>query len=519
MSRTKSTIQNLLYAITGQALGLVASFIARIVFVKILSSEYLGLNSLFTNILTVLSFAELGFGTAITYSLYRPLEENDEEKVKTLMRLFKIIYIIVGITIFILGILITPFLSFFIKDMPDINNINLIYILFVINTSVSYFFSYKRTLIIADQHRYIATFYRYICYILLNIIQILVLIITKKYILYLVTQIIMTIVENILVSRKADKMYPYLKSKKVKSIDAKLKKDIFANTKAMMMHKIGGIVVNSTDNILISKFVSLSAVGIYSNYLLITTALNTITSQLYNSLSASIGNLCVSESTEKQYNIFKKIDFLGFWIFSFSTICLMTLLNPFIKLWVGEEYLFSMPITILIVIMYYLKGMRQSVLTFREALGLFYKDRYKAIIEAIVNLVVSILLSFKYGVAGIFMGTIISSITVCIWIEALILFKYGFNKNVLEYFKNYFIYLVFTIITALITYYISSLVKTQFLIAELIIKLLICLIIPNMLIVLLYRNTEEFSYFKTLIITLKDKIFNYKTLIKTTKKN
>lgn len=500
MSRVKSTIKNMNYAIIGQVAGLIIQFISRIVFVRILSSEYLGLNGLFTNILTMLSFAELGFGTAITYSLYGPLANKEIEKIKSLMWLFKKVYIVVGSIVMLAGIVLTPFLSFFINEIPEISNIKLIYLLFVINTAISYFYSYKRTLIIADQNRYIATIYRYVCYFIMNLIQIIILLVTKNYILYLVIQVMFTLIENILVSIKADKMYPYLKDNNIKQLDKETKNEIIKNTKAMMMHKIGSIVVNSTDNIIISKFVGLVSVGIYSNYFTVKQALNLITSQLYNSLSASIGNLCVEDDIERQYKTFKKINFITFWIFSFSSICCMVLFTPFIKIWVGSDYLFNELTTLAIVIVYYLTGMRKSVLTFRESMGLFYKDRWKSIIEAFVNLIVSIILARKFGVLGVFLGTIISSITVCIWIEVFVLFKYGFNMSTRYYFRDYFKYSLFSIIVGVLTYYICYIINPSILVMEFIIKGLVCLIVPNILLILVFYKTEEFQYFWNLAL-------------------
>lgn len=500
MSRTKSSLINFIFAMIGQGIGLVVSFIARIFFVKILGSEYLGLNGLFTNILTVLSLAELGVGNAITYSLYKPLAENDINKCNLLMQLYKKIYIIIGITILILGISLTPFLSIFIKEIPKIPNINLIYILFVLNTAISYFYSYKRNLIIADQNRYIATIYRYGFYILLNIFQIIYLLLVKDYIGFLVIQIITTLLENILVSIKANKMYPYLREKKQFKLDNDTKKEIFNNTKAMMMHKIGGVIVNSTDNIILSRFVGLVAVGIYSNYYLIISALNLIFGQIFSSLTASIGNLCASSKKEKQFEIFKHINFLTFWIFSFSTISLLILFNPFIELWVGKEYIFNFDIVLILAINFYISGLRKSVLTFREASGLFQKDKYKSIIEAIINLVTSIILAIKFGTFGVFLGTFISSVTTCVWIEPYVLYKYGFNKKLSLYFRTYFKQLSLTILIAIVTYLLCSIIKFNIYISFTI-KALICLIIPNTILYLIYRKTENFQYFY-------DKIFS-----------
>lgn len=497
-TRTVSTIKNLVWAFIGQGVGLIVSFISRIFFLKILGSEYLGLNGLFTNILTVLSLAELGIGTAIIYSLYKPLSINDEPKIKQLMCFYKKAYTIIGIIILVLGIFITPFLKYLINDMPNIDYIWLIYILFVINTSVSYFFSYKRNLIIADQNRYIATIYRYAFYVLLNVVQIFYLIIAKDYFGFLILQIIFTILENVFISIKADKMYPFLKDKKTYKLDKESKKELLKNTKAMMMHKIGSVVVNSTDNIVLSSFVGLTAVGLYSNYYLVIYALTLITDQIYNSVKSSIGNLYAVENSKKSYDIFKKLDFLTFWISCFSTVSLITLYNPFIKFWIGEKYLFSIEIVIVIVINFYLRLMRKSILSFREAAGLFYKDRWKPILESFINLIVSIILAKKMGTIGVFIGTVISYITICIWVEVFVLFKYGFKKSIKIYFYNYFKELFITVILSILTYYVCSFVLVDGFL-ELVIKGTICLILPNTILFLFYKQTPEFLYFKKLL--------------------
>lgn len=499
MSRSKKSIKNVMVAIISQGIGLLISFVARIIFIRTLGAEYLGLNGLFSNILTVLSIAELGVGEAINFCLYRPLAQNDINKCKMLMQFYKKIYIIIGVVILIVGISITPFLSFFLKEMPNINNINIIYILFVINTATSYFFSYKRNLIIADQNRYIATIYRYVFYFILNVLQIIYLLLVKEYIGFLIMQILNTIIENIFVSKKADKMYPYLKEKEKIQLDKDTKNEISKNTKAMLMHKLAGIVVSSTDNILLSKYISLAAVGIYSNYYMITNALTIIYNQIYNSILASVGNLCVKADSIKKYNVFKKLDFLTFWLYCFSSICLLCLINPFVEIWVGKTYLLSFNVVIIIVINFYINGIRKSVLTFREATGLFYKDRWKGIVESIVNLIVSIILVKKYGIFGIFLGTAISTITVCGWIEPLVLFKYGFNLKLKDYLKDYIKYLLITLVLGTTTYYICSMISLSSKILNLIIKLIICIVLPNIIMYVIFRNNENFKFYVELI--------------------
>ncbi len=498
MSRTRNSIRNLVTAVVGQGIGFIVSFIARYFFIKTLGRDYLGLNGLFTNILTILSLAELGVGEAITYSLYKPLAEGDTRKCKMLMQVYKKVYNWIGVGILTIGILLTPFLSLIIKDMPDIKYIELIYILYVVNTAVSYFFSYRRNLIIADQKRYIATLIRYIVHILFTFLEIIYLIIYKNFIGYLVIMIIATLADNVWVSIRAKKMYPYLKDKDDIPLDKETKKSIVKNTKAMMMHKVGGVVVNSTDNILLSRIVSLSSVAIYSNYYFITNALNSVSQHVFNSVTASVGNMFVTDDKKKQYLVFRDIFFLNFWMFCFISVSLICLFNPFIELWVGKDYLFSFDVVCIIVINFYIYGMRKSVLTFREASGLFYKDRWKSVFEAVINLVSSIILAYYFGAFGVFLGTLVSSVLVCVWVEPLVLYKYGFNLKLIEYFKIYFMYLIVTLISCFISYILCSyIIFDGFL--GLFIKAFVCLIIPNVIIIILFGKTNEFQYLKRLM--------------------
>lgn len=455
--RVENSIKNTIISIFFQGFGLLINFIVRIFFIKILGSEYLGLNGLFTNILLVLSLAELGVGEAINFSLYKPLAEKDIAKCQLLMNVYKKVYIIIGIFITVIGIGFMPFIPYFINEMTGLEHVNIIYILFVLNTSLSYFFSYKRNLIIADQKMYIATIYKNIFYVIFKIAQIIYLIIFKDYIGYLVLQVLATVLENVFISIKAEKIYPFLQGEQSSKLDQATRNEIVKNTQAMMMHKIGNVIVNSTDNIILSKFVGLIAVGIYSNYYMITYSLTIVYTQIYASLTASIGNLCVDSSKDRQFDVFKKINFFTFWLYSFSAICLLILFNPFIELWVGKEYLLNFDVVIVICINFYVTGMRKSVLTFREAAGLFYKDRWKSVLEAIINLIVSIILAIKFGIIGVFIGTLISSIAVCVWLEPYILYKYGFEKTLILYLLDYFkkLFLMFSVAVGVYFYFSS----------------------------------------------------------------
>lgn len=501
MSRTSNMIRNVSFSFVGQGLGILASFIVRIVFIRILGNTYLGLDGLFSNILTILSLSELGVGTAITYSLYKPLADKDKSKLKSLMYLFKKIYVVIGLVIFGIGFALTPFLSFFINDMPDIKGLEIIYLLFVTNTAVSYFFSYKRNLILADQNRHIETIYRYGFYIGMNIIQIIYLLITKDYFGYLIIQVIMTILSNWSLSLKADKMYPFLKEKNVKKLSKKDKDVIIKNTKGLMIQKVGSVVVNSTDNIVLSKFVNLVSVGLYSNYRLVIYALTMIINQIYVTLVPSIGNFFIDQKEERRLEIFNKSNFITFWLSYFCSICLIVLFNDFIYIFAGEEYIFGISIVLIIVFNFYFTTMRKVVISFREAGGLFYKDRYRTLFEVFCNLFVSIVLAIKIGVVGVFIGTAISYFCLSFWIEAYVLFKDGLKSKVRYYFIDYFKKLILTFIVGSSLYYLCGLLAGN-IFTIFILKGLICVVVSNLVFYLVYRKTLEFDYFKNLIVNI-----------------
>lgn len=498
--RVENSIRNMKYNIVAQILNLIVQFVSRTFFIKILGNEYLGINGLFSNILTILSLADMGIGTVLIYSMYKPLANNDEEKMKALMNVYKKIYNVIAFTVLVIGLCITPFLQIFIKEMPNIPHIRFIFILYLLNTVVSYLCIYKISIINADQKNYIVTMRQQIINLIANIVMIVALLVTHNFIVYLIVQILFSVASNVYISKLAEKMYPFIKDCKGYKITEEEKKVIKKDTAAMMLHKIGGVVVGGTDNLIMSAMVGIDAVGIYSNYLLIINAIKKFTTQYFNSMSASVGNLNAEKDEEYSYNVFKKVFFGNFWIFTFCSICLFCLLNPFIEIWIGSEYTFNTPIVAAIVISFYVDGMRQTVLIFRDAMGIFTKDQIKPIIEAVANLVISIILTLKFGIIGIILGTIISMVCVCVWIEAKILFKYGFKKNVLEFFKVYGKYLFIGATSFIITYVSNFIIHGSNVIA-LIGHFIVTIVVSNLVIGACTFKTEEFKYFWNMIIS------------------
>jgi len=498
MSRTSSSIRNLKFALVGQITGIILNFFARQVFVVYLSTEYLGLSGLFSDILTVLSVAELGIGSAIVFSLYKPIAHNDIEEIKSLMRLFKVVYRIIGVVVLAAGCALTPFIGVFVEETPDIPNIRIFYLMCVANASISFFYTYKRSLIIANQKHYVTTLYHSITFIILTITQIFTLILTGNFYLFLGLRVAASLLENILLSRKANIMYPYLKDTHIIPMPDETSKTIKKNVLATICHNIGGIVVNGTDNLLLAGLAGLNEVGLYSNYILITQGLNTVIKALFQSIIASIGNLNAKKNETGKIETVYRLNFAGAWISGFSSVCLWVLLNPFIEIWLGAEYLFTSTIVFWIVVNFYVSGMRCSVLAVRDAMGLYWHDRYKPIAEALINLIVSIILGRKIGVTGIFIGTFISTIATCFWVEPFVLFKRGFNAPVAEYFMRYAMYTTVTLIAAASTVFLCEFVHMQGLLGF-VIKIVICIITPNMIYISAYHKSAEFHYFIELV--------------------
>lgn len=498
--RTKNSLINVTVSLLSQFIILIIAFPARMVFIKILGIEYLGINGLFTNIISILSIAELGIGSAITFSLYKPISDDNEIEISGIMNLYAKIYKSIGTIVFLLGLMLIPFLNIIVGDNNNVSNLIVIYLLFLSNSSISYFLSYKRSIIIAYEKSYIINIIHSLVLIGLNIIQVVILFLTKSYIFYLVIQLVLNFSENIIISMIADKKFSFLTTKENKRniIVPEVKKNIVTNIRALVIHKLGSITVLGTDNIIISVFVGLKWVGLYSNYLLIVNAINSFINQIFSSITASVGNLNVTTNVRKRYEIFSHILFINFWIVSFCTITLYVLLNPFIGIWLGNEFAMNNGIVLCIVINFYITGMRQTVLTFKSASGLFWQDRYKPLIESIINIVLSIILAKKIGISGVLLGTIISALSTSVWIEPFVVFKYGFNLSLKLYFKKYFNYTFIMIISLIVTTILTNLINSTAFITF-ILKMILCVLIPNAIFFIFFKNTQEFKYFLKIV--------------------
>lgn len=505
-NRAAASIKNSSFSVITQVLTVIINFIVKTVFIYTLGSEYLGINGLFSNIITMLSLADLGIGIAIPYSLYKPLSDGDHEKIKILMKFYKKIYNIIGVIVLFVGLSLTPFLPLIIKEMPEnIPHIYLIYTMFVVHSASSYFFVYKKFLIDADQKSYITSKIIFIFSTILSIIQIILLFITHNFILYLGSSIIMVILQNIYISKKTEKLYPYLKETNVGNMDKNEYTEIKKNVSSLFIYKIGSVIMNGTDNIVISKIIGLVMVGIYSNYLMIINSIYNILNQIFNAITSSIGNLVVSTNEKRSKNVYENLNFFTFVLYGTVSICIAVLINPFIKIWIGNEYILSPSVAFLIAFNLYLTGMQSVTTSFRNAYGLFYKAKYRPILMCILNLIISVILAYYIGIAGVILGTIISKLVTVIWLDPYIIYKYGFKEKVTSFYIQYMIYLICYFILNFIVFKIFSLINISNIIIFIISSCLLFIILGS-IICLIFSKTKEFKYFYNYFVPKINKI-------------
>lgn len=503
--RTKNSLKNISASLANNLLLNILRFVSRTLFIKYLGETYLGVNGMLSNVLGILAFADLGIGSAISYSLYKPLSLNDKKKIQSLMKFYKTAYYIIAGVVLVLGLGLLPFLSFFVKDSSSVPSLNIYYLIFLFNMAIGYVFSYKRTLIIADQHEYEITPLVMLSNFLLTFFQILVIILFKNYILYLIVQSLSIIFENIVVNHRINKKYDYINDKNIEKLTKEELKPIKTNIKALMYHKVGSYFVDSTDNILISKYLGLSIVGFYSNYYLIINMLNTFINSALYSIISSVGNLNVSEKPKKRLEVFKTLNFLSFVVFSTCSLCLYNLFNLFIgDIWLGKKFLLSTGSVLIICIVFYVNGLMHTNEAVKSSAGLYDKDKYVPIIQSIINIVFSILLVKSFGLAGIFIGTLISALFVMV-VKPIIIYKYLFESKVWSYYIEFIKEFIILILAGVISNYIVSLDFIGNAYVAFIIYGIITVVVLYALIFLLYRNKPEFKDVVNRIKFMKEK--------------
>ncbi len=459
----------------------------------------LGLNSLYTNIIGLLSIIELGIGSAIIYSLYKPFAEDNKEKIKGYLNYYSKFYRIVGFVILVLGLLILPFLHLFIRDEVNILDAQLYFILFLINTLISYLFSYKLCILNVAQEGYKVSIATTLSKLLISILQLIVLKIYPSFYVYIFIQIFINLAYYLFMNVYINNRYKWIKTT-VGSINQEERTSLIKNVKAIFIHKIGGTVVFGIDNLIISTFINLTVVGIFNSYQMVIGAAQGIISSALSGVTASVGNLLVEENTENAYKVHRRLFFMSFWIVSFVTISLFNTIKQFVLLWLGEGQILDQLTISLVLINFYFMLMRGSVERFKEGGGIYHQDRFAPLFEAAINLLASIVLVKAIGLPGVFLGTLISNICVVFWIKPKMVYKYVFKKKLSDYFKMYFKYLLIGFVPLVITNIATLSLKESNSIFAFGANCMINVTLINLIYLLVFRRNEEFIYFKGLIL-------------------
>lgn len=504
-SRLKNSALNFASGFLGRVLTILLNFVVRTIFIYCLNEAYLSVNGLYSNILTVLSLAELGFGSAMVYRMYAPVAVKDYQKTAALLQFYKKIYIIIGVVIFLLGLCVIPFMDYIIKDKPDISGLTLYYILFLVNTSISYWFSsYKASVLYADQKEYIKTNVQNTMAILQSGLQIVLLLLFRKYLLYLLVQLVGNIFLNLYVAHLVDKRYPEIQTYQGASLSAEERVQIRKDTEALVLSRFGHVALNGTDNIIISAVVGVLWVGRLSNYTLICDSVTSVLCQITAAITGSLGNFFATEDKHAGYALFKKVEFLNFWLYGFSFIALVTLLDPFVQIWAGGRFVLGLPISIAIAINFFVAGYMNTLWVFRSTLGLFKQGKFRPILVAILNIVLSIVLGRLWGVFGVLFATFLSRAAISLWYDPLILHRYGFEVSCKPFFARYFrrVLLLTAVLIAMLTirHVVLSSATTVLRFA---VMTMVTAIVPNAIFWLAYRRCEEYAYFRSIV---KDRI-------------
>ena len=512
--RTKNSVINIIVSVLSYAIIMVSSFVTRKIFANVLGLEIVGIEGAFLNVVSVLAIVELGLGVGIVYKLYKPIAEKNWEQVAVVLCFLRKCYYIIAAAIMILGAVCSYFVALQIKeDFPKIWLMQ-IFMLYVIDVVVSYIYSHKRAMFIADQKNYVNNTIHIVIQIVLFASQIGILKIFGSFEAYLICRIVLRLVENIIISYRFDKRYDYINLKTKKHMPEIEKKDLFRNMKALLCHKISGFGATTVSSIIIMCFISLRENGIYYNYMLVVIGLNTITNEIFNGILASFGNLLNTESKEKVYKNFNILYFINFWLYSFIVSGFLCLSEPFVTLWTGEGSALALATTVSLAGYLYIYGIRQSITMAKVVAGIYDPDKYMAILGAFVTLVVSLVLAKPLGIIGVMIGNIIGIMSVSYWVQAYLVYDEVFRKSVKSYHIKFTLYTILTSLYAAFSYWVCEFFRNQtavldrlsrfawrmgvpatacFRISEIVFYLLICMIIPNVLNLVIFYRTSEFK--------------------------
>lgn len=497
LSKTKNTIKGLISGIFNKLVSLLGPFALRTLIIYYMGINYVGLNGLFSSILTVLSLTELGFGSALVFSMYQPISENNKEKICALLNLYKKVYLIIGVAVLVLGCLVLPFLPMLIKDdsIPGDLNVYYLYLIYLLNSVLSYLIlAYDSSLFSAFQRTDVISNIQTSVYLVQYVLQALIIIFLKNYYYYAIMVPIATALINLIVAFFAKKNYPEYKPYGFLSKDEL--KAIKKQVVGLLFQRLAQASRNAFDSIIISAYVGLTAVGIYNNYFLILNALTGVLNVFWTSMQSGIGNSLILHSKQKNYEDMLKINFLYMWISGWFSICFCILAQTFMKLWVGENLLLPFYTVVLMSIYFYGMKATDTTTTYINSSGIWWICKYYYLVEALINLILNILLGYFWGILGVVLATIISILFDIISCSILLFKHYFTNEKVSLFFLRNIFYFAITVVGEILSFFSCSWInfgteKISYLL-EFLAKFGFCLMIPNILYLLSYFKYDQF---------------------------
>ena len=501
-SRTKNAEKNFLSAVFFQVTNIILKFVLRTIFIYTLGKEYLGINGVFSNVLSILALSELGIGTAIIYDMYKPIAENNHDKVVSLVAFFRQVYRYIGTFIFVIGLLLLPFLDKILTDVPNVPHVSVIYVLFLISSTSSYFFAQYTSLVSAYQKSYVVTNSKIFFSVIKTIVESILLLIFHSFILYLIVEIIVQVAQNYYIYLKAKELFPFITGNS-KPLAKNERKSIYGNAFSNFSIRVSWALIDCTDNILISILVSTLLVGVYSNYTLIMQICLTSTVMVKNAIQAGVGNVCVNGNDIEKHTLFKRVNFLFLTLYVFIALVYLTSIDNFFRLWVGDSYILPFLVEVVIIINYSMSGIRQATEIFVSADGLFKYFKLMPILSAILNLLLSVFLGMKYGLLGILLATTISQLISNTWYFPYIVCKHSLNKTVVLYWVFYIAAILFVIAVAFIVKaLLLPLLNIGSSWGNLLASITLSIILGGVLFVIVCHRLGEFKYFKQLMFNL-----------------
>lgn len=499
-TRTYYAKKNIMLGYLNKIMAIILEFILRAVFIRFLGEELLGVNGVFVNVIQVLSLAELGLNNVVAYSFYKPLAQNDTERLNSLVHFYKKVYNYIATTVLGIGLALIPFLNKIINTELPINDLYGVYLIFLADTVFSYFFVYKTMLLHADQKGYIATKYTIFSELIITILQIIVIVLFHKIILYLLVKVLINLLKNYLLSKKAEHDYDFLKSD-YKKLDKEETIELANTIKSGFIYKLSSVLLNSTDNIIISTFIGTVWVGYLANYNTISLGLSSFYTIIFSSLTAGVGNLVETESVDKKEEFFHVMLLAASWIAIVFSVCFYALADDFVKIWLGEKFVMNDLVVISKAIIIYLNCSLQPVFSYREVLGLYRKTKYIMLTAAVLNIGLSIVLGIWFSVGGVLLATIISMLMTYYWYEPIILYKECFQKKSGKYFRKRIIDWSGLAVLFVLLYLLKGKIVADGWIMW-ILKAFIVFAWTNLFCLLLYGKTNEFSLLRQRIIKI-----------------